>query len=447
MADPLGRAPRPHKKSRAGCKSCKARKVKVRPYTFVPNAPLRFEAYLFRRPFYLFGALILTSKEQCDETWPSCTSCLRRHVSCEYAAPQIKDGQVERQAYASSDSPERHKVSPSPPYRVIETFELALSVESTERRLLEMQLMHHFVTKTVRTDFLSIHDENILEMWSSTAPSLALKYPFLLNTILSIAALHITKIDPEQKDMADVHRAYFNAAISGHRHVIRDINPDNAEAVCIATILIALPPFILLQSTAVEEYAPPLQIFHLLAGNKPLFRQALPLVPRTSKVLYVITTKPNIHDFEQEIRRDIHRQVFSHLSQWRAPGEVVDPDSLAAYNYMLNFVGCILNALENGVDVLQIRRMLYSLPTLTPSIYVERLQDRNPRALVILAYYFSLAKAVDGVWWMRGIAEREVLGIQTILPEHWQWAMAWPITKIALYAASTTPQIPTSEAS
>jgi hypothetical protein len=61
--------------------------------------------------------------------------------------------------------------------------------------------------------------------------------------------------------------------------------------------------------------------------------------------------------------------------------------------------------------------------------------------LTILAYYFSLFKAVDGVWWMRGIAEREVLGIQNILPEQWQWAVAWSLQKLASFAASTLPGI------
>jgi hypothetical protein len=57
--------------------------------------------------------------------------------------------------------------------------------------------------------------------------------------------------------------------------------------------------------------------------------------------------------------------------------------------------------------------------------------------MVILAYFFSLAKAVDNVWWMRGIAEREVFGIQSKLPEEWQWAMAWPLQKLAGFAAFT----------
>jgi hypothetical protein len=43
---------------------------------------------------------------------------------------------------------------------------------------------------------------------------------------------------------------------------------------------------------------------------------------------------------------------------------------------------------------------------------------------------------------MRGIAEREVFGIQSILPEEWQWAMAWPMQKIAAFAALSMPSMP-----
>ena len=314
-------------------------------------------------------------------------------------------------------------------------------MESTERRLLEIRLMHQFTTATVSKDFLSLHDHNIFEMWMTTAPNLAFEFPFLLNTILSIAALHLAKIQPERQDMANIHRNYFNAAISQHRRAVRDMSTQNVEAVCISTVLIALPAFTLLQNTEVGTYSPPLQLFYLLAGNIPLFRKALPLCGKNSKIRHIITAKPNMATFIEEARKEVYRQPFDHFIGWRAPGEEIDQESQAAYNFTLSFIGCILANIEKGEDSFVIRRIIYSFPTLAPPMFVTRLKERNHRALTILAYYFSLAKAVDNVWWMRGIAEREVLGIQSLLPEHWQWAMTWPLQKPASYTVSITPQM------
>lgn len=279
-------------------------------------------------------------------------------------------------------------------------------------------------------------------MWWKVAPALSFKHPFLLNIIISIAALHITKIDPElNAEMADTHRIYFNAATSGLRQAVRDLSAENAEAICISNILIALPSFILLQKSDVGCYSPPLQLFSLLAQTIPLFTAAWPLLPQSSKVYAFSEAKPNIMDFKEETSKEIYRRPFASLLSWRAAGEVVDKESQEAYEFALGYVGCILANIEDKVEASVLRRMLQSFPSVVPWIFVERLKERNLRALTILAYYFSLAKAMDNVWWMRGIAEREVFGVQSIIPEEWQWAMAWPLQKMATFAAWSMPPI------
>jgi hypothetical protein len=331
--------------------------------------------------------------------------------------------------------------SPGPPYSSVGDFSSQVEVESTERRLLELQLLHHFTSSTVQSGFPSCHDEVIFEMWWEEAPALGLKFPFLLNIILSIAALHITKIHPEQTEMADTHRIYFNAAVAQLRHAVRELSTENAEAVCIANILIELPSFILLQKSDVQTYSPPLQLFSLFATNIPLFTSAWHLLSEKSKVRKMTTARPHLMEFLEECRKEVYREPFSAFLSWRASGEVVDQESQEAYEFALGFVGCILAKIEAQLGPSQLRRLLYSFPTLVLFVFVERLKERNPRALTILAYYFSLAKAMDNVWWVRGIAEREVFGIQSLLPEEWQWAMAWPLQKIATYAASSMPPI------
>jgi hypothetical protein len=330
-------------------------------------------------------------------------------------------------------------LAPSPPYASVPDYDAELSIESTERRLLEIRLMHHFVTSTVNEGFLSAHDEAISELWAKHAPIEALKYPFLMNVILSIAALHITKINPSEHNMAKVHRTYFNAAISGHLQAVRDIGPDNAEPLLISAILIGLPAFTLLQDTDVASYSPPLQLFRLQGGNSPLFGLGLPMLSKTSKVRSLLTAKPHMQEFRREVDNEIYLQPFLQLMNWRAPGEVVDPESQAAYELVLKFVGCVFSNIEKGEDSSILRRMMTSLAAWLPLNYINLLKERNPRALVILAHYFSLAKAMDNVWWMRGISEREVFGIQTILPEQWQWAMAWPLQRLISYAAPPVP--------
>jgi len=289
--------------------------------------------------------------------------------------------------------------SPSPPYTTVEDFSRRVSVETTERRLLELELMHHFTSSTVHSGFLSAHDEDILQMWWKKTPVLAFKHPFLLNVIISIAALHITKITPQRTDMADVHRIYFNAAVSQLRHAVQDINTENAEAVCISNILIALPSFILLQNPDSRSYCPPFELFSILASNISLFAAAWPLLSESSPIMAFATAEPDMRIFVKEVRQDKHRQPFLKLLSWRAAGEEVDEESQDAYDFALCFVGCILINIENKVHPSLLRRMVYSFPTWVPNIFVTRLKEWKPRALTILAYYFALSKAMDNVWY------------------------------------------------
>lgn len=221
------------------------------------------------------------------------------------------------------------------------------------------------------------------------------------------------------------------------------VSAANAEAVCISTILIALPAFMQLQISGLGVYFPPVQMFHLLGGNIPVYKETLPLLPKDSKVWALVSAKPDMIEFQVEVRKSIYKEPFEQLMQWRAKDEKTDHDSQEAYEWIFGFIGCILARIDDGEDPRILRRMLYTLPTFVSATYVTRLTEKNPRALVILAYWFSLLKSCDGVWWMRGIAEREVFGIQSILPEEWQWAMAWPLQKLTTFASNVTPPMTT----
>ncbi|KAF7959444.1 hypothetical protein EAE96_001061 [Botrytis aclada] len=388
MAAPVSRGLRPHRKSRQGCMACKARKVK------------------------------------CNEVRPACDACVRREISCQYPEPVQK-------RLIETRSPN------NPPYDLDHSRELDITVarETKERRLLELRLLHHFCSETAQKEFLSIHDEGVREVWTKYAPTLAFDHPVLLNIMISVAALHLTKINPANEDMADVHRTYFNAAVREHRQAIQNIKKENVEAICLSTILIGLPAFILLQDNNVGHYTVPTQVFTLLSGNAVLFSQTIPILDPNSQLEALISAKPNMKTLIADVRGEIYHQPFSELINWRAPGEIIDEESQAAFTFALNYCGRILLGIEGGEDLYELRRVIYAFPTVAPKAFVRQLKDNSNRALVILAHFFALCKAADNVWWMRGIAEREVFGIQSILPEIWQWAMAWPVQKLAAYAA------------
>jgi hypothetical protein len=271
----------------------------------------------------------------------------------------------------------------------------------------------------VQDNFLSIHERNMFEIWLRVAPALALDHPFLMNAILSISALHIAKTHPGCADMSRTYRLYFNAALSQHREAVQNLNSFNAEAACISAILISLPPIALLQDPEFQEpttYTPPIHIFNLLAGNIPLFTSALPFIPPTSQIHTIINTTPTL--LHQSASYPLHPHFLILLHFGLSPS----PETQLAYTNVLQYTSFILSHTDAGLDPIQLRELWLAFPTFAPPLFVEGLRTCDPKALVILAYFFVLAKTMDDVWWMRGIAEREVLG----------WAMGWAVERLGL---------------
>jgi predicted alpha/beta hydrolase family esterase len=65
-----------------------------------------------------------------------------------------------------------------------------------------------------------------------------------------------------------------------------------------------------------------------------------------------------------------------------------------------------------------------------PPKFISLLENKDPQTLVIVAHYFGMIAFVDELLWLRGVAGREIMGILTVLPFHWRWAMEWPLQQI-----------------
>jgi hypothetical protein len=59
--------------------------------------------------------------------------------------------------------------------------------------------------------------------------------------------------------------------------------------------------------------------------------------------------------------------------------------------------------------------------------FVALIELHDPRALVIIACFFAMTVVVDDVWWLQGVAKREVTGIFGLLPPEWWDKMQWAV--------------------
>ena len=316
--------------------------------------------------------------------------------------------------------------------------------------------MHHYSSVTSQQHFLANHDPGIKDVYARLTPILALKHVSLMNSLLATAALHIYKLDPEKIEFRDIHRRYFNAAVVDQRQAVSRINADNADALCIAAAFISFQALSMRHES--QDYSPPSVWIDLATGHQSLFQSAWTWIIESNQILAIVNAEPNLQDFKEKCWKeypdnfpDHLEMIFSGLLDFQDASEDLDPDRISAYKWSMGYVGHTLNWIEAKEDPSKIRRLFAAFGAMAPPTFKTLVRERQSRALVILAHFFAIMKAVDDVWWLRGVSEREVFGIQGLLPERWQWAMAWPIQKLSFYAAaaisppqflpSTTPSV------
>ena len=440
-----------HKKSRKGCQRCKARRVK------------------------------------CDEKHPSCSSCSKHDVPCAYSDPfhhvtnpggggggsgsGTVPGEPESEEGSSSNPPSPVITGPTSPYSDQGDVETAFDPE--ERRKLELYLLHHFMSIVTYT-FPACNQQMYKDMWSIDAVRLAFEFPFLFNAILAISALHLVcdtsrqayfyakDSNPEaaeritraphmltsvKADFAKVHRMYMNLAIQQQRDALQNFSTENADAIFVASILLAYQSIRLIPDRSESSaYLPPVQWMRMSKAIQIVVEAVMPVMRSDSVVAFILnlTLGPDFRDMKSPEDPLASREQFKHLLDYDkfpepgSPSPEEDAKIKYVYGRVLSYVGDTYQSLlDKETPRLILRRIMY-LPVLNPGTFINLVEERRPRALIILAHGLALAKAVDEHWWVRGLAEREVKGIQSALPAEWWWAMEWPLSMIKAGENSTS---------
>ncbi|CAD6444444.1 a908208b-2fff-4e52-8c0b-be02f7389692 [Sclerotinia trifoliorum] len=439
-----------HKKSRNGCQRCKARRVK------------------------------------CDETRPVCNNCVRHRLGCVYTKPpppppSASSPQTIKSNSSNPSTPEHISVqglvedlsstSVSPqidlsiPPAPSQSFSDDLP-ESSARRILELRLLQTYLIHTSPT-FPSCHNPETLNLWSVVVPKLAFASPNLLYAMFAIASLHLHVLSPNDIEIQNARQHYLSLALRHHQKGVASLNPSTADAVMFASILILNDAFSSLQVRCMKPYTLPTHWLQMARGTASVFAVALGLIRHdpNGKAMALLRTKPALTKPEERLNRpEIHPLLNAiltypspHISispQDYYPGDgafdpSIPPSHLAAYIQTLSYLSSIhLNIIQQEHPMATARRFT-AFGLQVPKLFIDLVEEKQPRALVIFAYYFAMATClVEGggptdrivlemkngedldlgktFWWMGNMVRREIGGISGILPGGWEALMSWP---------------------
>ncbi|KAF7125541.1 hypothetical protein CNMCM5793_001780 [Aspergillus hiratsukae] len=395
------RSRRTHQKSRLGCKTCKKRRVK------------------------------------CDEKKPTCTNCRQHAVICDYATESAASPRPPRRQFQFKQS--RYEIQ-TDPQNTTDTSTQSSSptdlsgpappppLESIS--LADLQLFHHYVTSTAST-VTDGHDRN--HIWDIHVPQWSFSFPSILHLILALSALHLAHKQPATRakylKQADDH---FTFGVRSVTTVLSSLNEDNCQFIYISAVLICLVyfghgpragEFLVFSESGQAEW------LVLMRGVRSI------LESRAAEIFSGVLT-PEVLEGEACLGEELAEELERHKGRIREVQEFIraetgDPKIREMYDSVLDSLQDTFDEVyrmraagKHGVSLMHlVIGWIYRLE----ERFVGLLEDKDPLALAVLAYWAVLLKYMQSSWLMAGWDGHVLSGIQASLAgEHRRW-IQWPV--------------------
>ncbi|PQE24454.1 C6 finger domain-containing protein [Rutstroemia sp. NJR-2017a BBW] len=440
-----------HKKSRNGCQRCKARRVKPPPPPN-PEEALR----------------ITTTNGSSPGERISVHALIEDLSTSSFRQPRTGQDEIPQ-----SINPTYYEDIP----------------ESKSRRMLELRLLQNYIISTSPT-FPGCHTEETRHLWSVEVPKLAFNAPNLLYAMFSISALQHIVADPSNSEMQSARQHYLGLALREHQKAVATLNKDSADAVCFASILILNDAFSSLQIRSMKPYTIPMHWLQMARGAASVFHVALNLIKNNpdAKAMALLRTKPALTKPEELNRPSNYANfaailshpppnssaasttssipsshpspstsmaspsasspassAYSPQSQHHMQGNIhtlpihstalphpsIPPSHLIAYQSALTYLGSIHH------HPLATARRFTAFGLQVPKTFIDLVEAKEPRALIIFAHYFALAKCLTlredpMFWWIGDTVDREVRGLLGMLGKGWDDILGWVKTVVGM---------------
>ncbi|KAH7311742.1 hypothetical protein B0I35DRAFT_438806 [Stachybotrys elegans] len=412
LSDGLGvpyRSKRPHKKSRAGCKNCKARKVK------------------------------------CSEDQPACRSCRLRKEQCIYPTPDSLAATSSRSSKPSSKLATKRS-SPMPGFHTFSSSDNGSSASSpssspaiiqepsfTPAGLGDSEVKLMWFYSTVSCSSFSVlgfkaRDQLAERVLKGAVVQHAFQHPFLMDTIFALTSLHMECLGVGGSKRQAL--AYRDRSYHGYRQAIEKADPKSYPAL--------LANSLLLTCAASEAFrdpeAPDLYILDwmmvwrgigamlIMSTGLPDGRGVHSVIDGSVQPLFTRA----VVDWEEAILG-----IPSHLLAMVTSIPPDDPDYLEMDTYMqaLACLGMLYQRLTPDFGGVMNLRIITWLTFLSRPFIPLALQKR-PRALIILAHYAVFCKLINGGWWTEGIGTRTINDICKHLGAEWYPYLTLPTMAI-----------------
>jgi hypothetical protein len=397
---------------------------------------------------------INSNSPQCDEKKPACLKCIHHSIECDFQqalaslsaspfsapSPPASKGSEGRFRFKPSKyqpkEPTPEETSQPSPQTISSEIQSNGQTQASQDTLsfTDLRLFHHFVTETYST--LADQETDHNRIWQHHLPQWGFSTPSIFHLILTLAALHLAHLNPEEKDQyflqADNH---FTFGIRSVTAILSNLNDENCQLIYMSAAMICFVYFghgprpgeyLAFSETGTAEW------LVLMRGVRSI------LVSSHDKIFTgVLATKPDpsiagISDrYQNEVR--MHRshiedvQRFIEVQVGGTPACEMYVGAVANLIEMFDEAYCIQSAGKHGVSHMHVAvGWIYR----RPEEFIALLEGKDPFALIILSYWCILLKFMGSSWLMVGWDRHVIAGIQSSLSVEFHQYIEWPVSVI-----------------
>ncbi|RAL04330.1 uncharacterized protein BO80DRAFT_347568 [Aspergillus ibericus CBS 121593] len=380
------------------------------------------------------GAAILSG---CDEQRPSCSNCSKRQSTCEYdsstsllwtneeSQPCQRAKKATRKGALQSESPSTTTANSfSFLGRWGDEFAAPQAVPSLN--ITDLELMMQWCNSTYKN---VSRGEKTDHIWRARTPEEALAHPFLMHGLLALSALHIaqTRRDIQQRPAyLSTAVAHQTQALALFRDLLGDINASNAKAMFAFASVVVYYTFGLPHS---PESSDPwaivddlIQIFTLARGVQQVLGEATPVIQASEWGVVL-----QVGDLDEGYLKDA-RSALRRLQEVNSSCGAQDPTHDAAtYQHALELLADMLAMARGGMPSASAsgRWAIRQKPE-----FMDFLREREPLALVILAYHCIIFHHSRDVWYIGDRGSRVVRALWEVLDDEWRPLLEGPMLEI-----------------
>ncbi|KAI3334292.1 hypothetical protein F4824DRAFT_468350 [Ustulina deusta] len=438
-----------HKKSRTGCLRCKQRRVKcdeLHPSCSSCARHLVECVYQTRPPACANAKASSPGRAESRMPAHSVTS-----TTSAGSTPEIVSrgrGRTPLNAYPSDStlvqSPHSSRFYPSPssshPTPHFDDAESEIDLpDGPWRRLWELRLLHNSQTR-MKPPFSEPSSPDIQQMWAEEVPDMAISYAqkqgrcSLLYIELAHSALHMwtRSTDKQERDeLIKLQQTYQLMCSKEQRRDVDEIphaSPKLLDYICFTALRIVAHSLALVQTLSLDPWEPPLQWLYMGHGAGSVFRRASDALKAEHQTLIAkfVNSQPNMRDRDELIFGDFSQLAWlldhpSHPTSIEAQTdqELNDEGVRSVYEQALSYTCSVLRAIDRKEPQVAIARRLGGFAVWVPIEFSKFIEQRRPRALVILAHFMSIWLSYDDVWIIGRAGEWQIRCIHKNLPVEW----------------------------